>query len=136
MENIYEPYGILVSEDGEILALVEPNYRLEQLFEKNIEPELMIDVDYYEDEDDFFLTVSVVFDDTEIFFELPYGEAWDDLMENEAFAIAIVSKKDFEAGKVENIPVIEIGLNELNLGFIEGAKRTVEVLLGETEEEE
>lgn len=136
MENLYEPYEVLVSEDGEIVVLVEPDDRIQQLLEKNIQPELMVDVDYDEEEEELYLIVSVIFDDTEIFFGLPYGEAWENLIENEAFAIAIITREDFEAGKVEDVPVVEIGLDELTLGFIEGANRTAQVFLGETAEEE
>lgn len=136
MENLYEPYEVLVSEDGEIVVLVEPDDKISQLLEKDTQPELVVDVDYDEEEEELYLAVSVIFDETEIFFGLPYGEAWDELIENEAFAVAVISREDFEAGKVEDVPVVEIGLDEITIGFIEGASRTAQVLIGETAEEE
>lgn len=136
MENLYEPFEILVSEEGEIVILVEPDENLNQLLEDNIQPEIMIDVGYDEEEEDLLLLISVLFSDTEIFFGIPYSEAWSNLIESEAFTIAFITKEDFEAGKFEDVPILEIELDELTIGFIEGANRTAQELLGEIAEEE
>ncbi|MCX7738115.1 MAG: hypothetical protein N2Z80_01665 [Hydrogenothermaceae bacterium] len=135
MENMYEPYEILLSEDGEIVALVEPDEKTEEVVESNTSPETTVDVSYDEEEGELFLTLSLIFDDVEIFLGLPYGETWDSLIEKEAITLAFVSKVDFESEKIEDIPVLEIELDELTVGFIEGANRVAQVLLGEKEEE-
>lgn len=135
MENLYEPYEILLSEDGEIVALLEPDEKIEEMVENDLFPETTVDVSYDEEEGELFLTLSLIFDDVEIFLGLSYGEAWDSLIEKEAITLAFISKVDFESEKMEDIPVLEIELDELTVGFIEGANRVAQVLLGEKKEE-
>lgn len=135
MENLYEPFEVLISEEGEVVVLVEPDGNIEQLIQQDIQPEIMVDVNYDEDEENLLLLISVIFGDTEIFFGIPYGEIWDNLIEKEMFAIAFISRDDFESGKFDDVPILEIGLDELTVGFIEGVNRTAQELLGELTEE-
>lgn len=135
MEKFYEPFEILLSEDGEIVALIEPDEVIQELFEKEIQPEVMVDVGYDEEDDELFLVISVMLDEVEVYLGLPYGEAWDSLIEREAITLAFISKKDFESDKIEDTLSLEIVLDELTVGFIEGANRTAQVMLGEPEEE-
>ncbi|MCX7760616.1 MAG: hypothetical protein N2Z81_05450 [Hydrogenothermaceae bacterium] len=135
MENFYEPYEVVLSDDNKLAVLVEPDENLEKALENAKEPELMVDVDYDEESEELYLLISVIFGEEEIFFGLPYGEAWESLIEEGSFVIAFLPEEEFRSGKFDEVPSIEIEFDDITLGFVEGANRTAEVLLGETEEE-
>lgn len=135
MEKLYEPYEVVISEENKLIVLLEPAEEIEGIFEEETQPELMIDIDYDEEEEELYALISVLFDDLEIFFPLPYGEGWESLTEKGSFVIAMLSKDEFESGKFDEIPIIEIELDDLSLGFMEGAQRTAEILFGQAEEE-
>lgn len=134
MENIYHPYEILETEEGEIVVLVEPDKHLLSLVESQSENvELDVDVDYDEEDEELYILMTVYIGDSEIFFTLPYGESWDSIIDKSSFSIAFISEKDFENKNYDQVPSMTIQLDDLTLGFIEGCKRTAEVLLGEEE---
>ncbi|MEJ5172811.1 MAG: hypothetical protein WHT47_03780 [Hydrogenothermaceae bacterium] len=135
MENFYEPYEVVLSDDNKLAVLVEPDENLEKALENAKEPELMVDVDYDETSEELYLIISAIFDEEEIFFGLPYGEAWESLIEEGSFVIAFIPEEEFRSGKFDEVPSIEIEFDDITLGFIEGANRTAQILLGETEEE-
>lgn len=135
MENIYQPYEILETEEGELIVLVEPDEHLLSVAESQTENvELDVDVDYDEEDEELYIIMTVYMGDSEIFFALPYGESWDSLIDRASFSIAFISEKDFESKNYEEVPTMTVQLDDLTLGFVEGCKRTAEILLGEPED--
>ncbi|MEZ0323463.1 MAG: hypothetical protein ABWJ98_04040 [Hydrogenothermaceae bacterium] len=137
MENFYEPYEVVLSEDGKLFVLIDPDESedLEKAVESGKEPELMVDIDYDEESEELYLIISTIFDEEEIFFGLPYGEAWESLIEEGSFVIAFIREEEFRSGKFDEVSSVEIQFDDLTMGFIEGAQRTAEILIGEAEEE-
>jgi len=134
MEEMYQPFEILLTDDGEVVVLVEPEKNLMSLLQKespNIEVD--IDVDYDDEDEELYLLATAYIDGTEIFFALPYGESWEALAEKGAFTVAFISEADFQKGNSDNTPTITIQLDDLLVGFVEGCQRTAEVLFGESE---
>jgi hypothetical protein len=135
MEEMYQPFEILLTDDGEVIVLVEPEKDLMSLLQKeSLNIEVDIDVDYDDEDEELYLLVTAYIDGTEIFFALPYGESWEALAEKGAFTAAFISEADFEKGNSDNTPTMTIQLDDLLIGFVEGCQRTAEVLLGESEE--
>ncbi|WP_299238621.1 hypothetical protein [Sulfurihydrogenibium sp.] len=135
MEEMYQPFEILLTDDGELVVLVEPEKNLISLLQKeSLNVEVDIDVDYDDEDEELYLLVTAYIDGTEIFFALPYGESWEALAEKGAFTVAFISEADFEKGNSDNTPTMTIQLDDLLIGFVEGCQRTAEVLLGESEE--
>lgn len=135
MENIYQAYEILETEEGEIIVLVEPDEHLLSLVENQEENiELDVDVDYDEEDEELYILMTVYIGDSEIFFALPYGESWESLINKASFSVAFISEKDFENKNYEEVPTMTVQLDDLTLGFIEGCKSTADILLGETED--
>jgi hypothetical protein len=137
MEEMYQPFEILLTEEGELVVLVEPEKDLVSLSKKeSLNIEVDIDIDYDDEDEELYLLVTAYIDGTEIFFALPYGESWEALAEKGAFTVAFISEADFEKGNSDNTPTMAIQLDDLLIGFVEGCQRTAEVLLGESEEVE
>lgn len=136
MENMFQPFEILISEENELIVLVEPEGELISALEnENLSVELDVDVDYDDEDEELYLLFTVYLGENEIFFAIPYGEAWNILVEKGNFQLAFISQTDFDNKKFENVPTITIELDDLTLGFVEGCQRTAEVLLGENFEE-
>ncbi len=136
MENMFQPFEILISEENELIVLVEPEGELLSALEnEKLSLELDVDVDYDDEDEELYLLFTVYLGENEIFFAVPYGEAWNILVEKGNFQLAFISQTDFDNKKFENVPTITIELDDLTLGFIEGCQRTAEVLLGENFEE-
>ena len=135
MENMYQPFEVLETEEGELIVLVEPDEHLLSVVENQSEQvELDVDVDYDEEDQELYIIMTVYVGDSEIFFSLPYGESWETLIDKGSFSIAFISEEDFENKKYENVPSMTIQLDDLTLGFVEGCKRTAEILLGDEED--
>jgi hypothetical protein len=135
MEEMYQPFEILLTDDGEVIVLVEPEKDLMSLIQKeSLNVEVDIDVDYDDEDEELYLLVTAYLDGTEIFFALPYGESWEALAEKGAFTVAFISEADFEKGNLDNTPTMTIQLDDLLVGFVEGCQKTAEVLLEEWEE--
>jgi hypothetical protein len=135
MEEMYQPFEILLTEEGELVVLVEPEKNLIPLLQKeSLNVEVDIDVDYDDEDEELYLLVTAYIDGTEIFFALPYGESWEALAEKGVFTATFISEADFEKGNLDNTPTMTIQLDDLLIGFVEGCQRTAEVLLGESEE--
>ncbi len=136
MENMFQPFEILISEENELIVLVEPEGELiSTLEDENLSVELDVDVDYDDEDEELYLLFTVYLGENEIFFAVSYGEAWSILSEKGNFQLAFISQADFDNKKLENVPTITIELDDLTLGFVEGCQRTAEVLLGENFEE-
>jgi hypothetical protein len=104
------------------------------LFKKeSLNTEVDIDVDYDDEDEELYLLVTAYIDGAEIFFALPYGESWEALAEKGAFTVAFISEADLEKGNSDNTPTMTIQLDDLLVGFVEGCKRTTEVLFEEWE---
>ena len=135
MENMYQPFEILLTEERELVVLLEPDENLTSLLQKeSLNVEVDIDIDYDDEDEELYLLITVYIDGAEIFFALPYGESWEVLAEKGAFTVAFISETDFEKGNLDNTPTMTIQLDDLLIGFVEGCQRTAEVLLGEPEE--
>jgi len=135
MEEMYQPFEILLTEEGELVVLVEPEKNLTSLLQKeSLNVEVDIDVDYDDEDEELYLLITAYIEGAEIFFALPYGESWEVLAEKGAFTVAFISETDLEKGNLNNTPAMTIQLDDLLIGFVEGCQRTAQVLLGESEE--
>jgi len=131
-EHIYQPYDVRMAEDGEIVAIVEPDsYLIEVIENKKSYFELEVDVDFDEEEKEAFLMITLHKDNAQIFIAFPYGEAWDALVENGTITIALLSPADLENGKVSDTITISLDLDDFDRGFIEGASKMLESISGE-----
>jgi hypothetical protein len=132
MGNVYFPYEILATEEGELLVLVEPDEHLSSIIEDRTEDlELDVDVDYDEEDEELYILMTIYIEDSQVFFGLPYGESWDYLIDKASFSVAFVSEKDFKNKKYGNAPILSVEFDDITLGFVEGCKKTADALLGE-----
>lgn len=131
-EHIYQPYDVRMAEDGEIVAIVEPDSYLKEMIEnKESYFELEIDVDYDEEENEAFLMISLHKDNGQIFMAFPYGEAWDALIEKGTITVALISPLDLENGNVADAITLSLDLSDFDRGFIEGASKMWEAIAEE-----
>lgn len=131
-EHIYQPYDVRMAEDGEIVAIVEPDSYLKEMIEnKESYFELEIDVDYDEEENEAFLMISLHKDNGQIFMAFPYGEAWDALIEKGTIIVALISPLDLENGNVADAITLSLDLSDFDRGFIEGAFKMLEAITEE-----
>jgi len=129
MEEIYMPYDVVVSEDNKLVAVFEEDDYLLQELEKEDTPFMVdVDVDFDEEEEEFYLLLSIYKGEVEIFIPFPYGESWDELLDSGELAIVVASKEVLEGQSDEEVKGYVIELDEETLGFIEGAKRVIEIL--------
>ena len=131
-EHIYQPYDVRMAEDGEIVAIIEPDSYLQEMIENKTTPfELEIDVDFDEEENEAFLMISLHKDNGQIFMAFPYGEAWDALVENGIITVALITPLDLESGNVSNALTLSLEIDEFDKGFIEGASKMLEAITQE-----
>jgi len=123
-EHVYEPFDVRMTDDGEIIAIVEPDSYLKQMIE-NEEGcwELEVDVDYDTETDEAYIMISLHKDNGQIFMAFPYGEAWDALIDKGVLTIALLTQFDLDHGNVEDAITVSIEIDEFNKGFISGAAR-------------
>ncbi|RMA93068.1 hypothetical protein [Hydrogenothermus marinus] len=128
-EHIYQPFDVRMAEDGEIIAIVEPESYLKQMIE-NEETcwEMEVDVDYDNETDEAYLMIFLHKDNGQIFIALPYGEAWDALIDKGVITIALLTQFDLDHGDVSDAITISIEIDEFNKGFIAGASRMWEAV--------
>jgi hypothetical protein len=131
-EHIYQPYDVRMAEDGEIVAIVEPDSYLKEMIEdKENCFELEIDVDYDEEENEAFLMISLHKNNGQIFMAFPYGEAWDALIEKGTITVALISPLDLENGNVSDAITLSLDLDDFDRDFIEGASKMWEAVIQE-----
>ncbi len=136
MEKVYQPYDVRMSEDGEIVAIVEPDSYLEEMIEnKETCWEIELDVDYDEESEEPYLLITLHKDKGQIFMAFPYGEAWESLAEKGIITVALITQFDLEQENVHDAITISMELDEHFKGFIDGASRMWEACQVEEEEE-
>jgi len=123
-EHVYEPFDVRMTDDGEIIAIVEPDSYLKQMIENEEDYwELEVDVDYDTETDEAYIMISLHKDNGQIFMAFPYGEAWDALIDKGILTIALLTQFDLDHGNVEDAITVSIEIDEFNKGFIAGAAR-------------
>ncbi len=123
-EHVYQPFDVRMSDDGEIIAIVEPDSYLKQMIENQESCwELEIDVDYDSESDEAYLMIALHKDNGQVFMAFPYGEAWDALIDKGVVTIALLTQFDLDHGNVEDAITVSIEIDEFNKGFIAGAAR-------------
>ena len=128
-EHIYQPFDVRMADDGEIIAIIEPDSYLQQMIEDENTPwEMEVDVDYDLETDESYLMIFLHKDNGQIFMAFPYGEAWDALVEKGVLTIALLSQFDLDHGNVDNAMTLSIEVDDFNKGFIEGASRMIEAV--------
>jgi hypothetical protein len=129
MEHIYQPFDVRITDDEEIIAIVEPDSYLEEMIEnKESCWEIELDVDYDEETEEAFLMVTLHKDNGQIFMAFPYGEAWDALSEKGVITVALLTQYDLDHGDVHDAITITLELDEHLKGFVEGAGRMWEAV--------
>ena len=124
MEHIYQPFDVRITDDEEIIAIVEPDSYLEEMIENHETCwEIELDVDYDEESEEPYLMVTLHKDNGQIFMAFPYGEAWDALSEKGTITVALLTQYDLDHGDVHDAITISLELDEHLKGFIEGAGR-------------
>jgi len=135
-EHIYQPYDVRMSEEGEIIAIVEPDSYLKEMIEnKETCWEIDVDVDYDEDEEEPYLMLTLHKDNGQIFMAFPYGEAWDALSEKGTINIVLLTQFDLDHGDTSDAITISIELDPFIKGYIAGASRMWEAVSEEIEGE-
>ena len=123
-EHVYQPFDVRMSDDGEIIAIIEPDSYLQQMIENEESCwELEVDVDYDNETDEAYLIISLHKDNGQVFMAFPYGEAWDALIDKGVITIALLTQFDLDHGNVEDAISISVEIDEFNKGFIAGAAR-------------
>ena len=129
MENkhVYQAYDIRITDDNEVIAIVEPDSYLKELVEDKSECwELDMDVEFDEEEKELYLVINLYKKNGEIHILLPYGEAWDALIEKGTLTIALLTEYDLEFKDLSDAILLTVEINEFYQGFIVGAERTWE----------
>ena len=137
MEHIYQPFDVRITDDEEIIAIVEPDSYLEEMIENHKTCwEIELDVDYDEESEEAYLMVTLHKDNGQIFMAFPYGEAWDALSEKGTITVALLTQYDLDHGDVHDAITISLELDEHLKGFIEGAGRMWEAVQAVVEKAE
>ncbi len=128
-EHVYQPFDVRMTDDGEIIAIVEPDSYLQQMIE-NEETywELEVDVDYDTETDEAYIMIFLHKDNGQVFMAFPYGEAWDALIDKGLLTIALLTQFDLDHGNVEDAITVSVEIDEFNKGFIAGAARMWEAI--------
>ncbi|NPA17061.1 hypothetical protein [Persephonella sp.] len=135
-EHIYQPYDVRMSEEEEIIAIVEPDsYIKEMISNEETCWEIDVDVDYDEEEHEPYLMVTLHKDNGQIFMAFPYGEAWDALSEKGVISIVLLTQFDLDHGNTSDAITITLELDPFLKGYIAGASRMWEAISEEIEEE-
>ncbi len=124
MEHTYQPYDVRMTEDEEIIAIVEPDSYLKEMIE-NEETcwEIEMDVDYDEETEEPYLVIYLSKDNGQIVMAFPYGEAWDALSEKGVITIALLTQFDLDHGNTSDAITVTVEIDEHFKGFVEGAGR-------------
>ena len=135
-EHIYQPYDVRMSEEGEIIAIVEPDSYIKEMIENKETPwEVDVDVDYDEEENEPYLMVTLHKDNGQVFMAFPYGEAWDALSEKGLISIVLLTQFDLDHGDTSSAITVTVELDGFLKGYIAGALRMWEAVSEEIEEE-
>jgi len=135
-EHIYQPYDIRMSEDEEIIAIVEPDSYIKEMIEnKETCWEIDVDVDYDEEENEPYLMITLHKDNGQIFMAFPYGEAWDALSEKGIISVVLLTQFDLDHGNTSDAITITLELDPFLKGYIAGASRMWEAISEDIEEE-
>ncbi len=135
-EHIYQPYDVRMSEEGEIIAIVEPDSYIKEMIEnKKTCWEIDVDVDYDEEENEPYLMLTLHKDNGQVFMAFPYGEAWDALSEKGVVSIVLLTQFDLDHGDTSNAITVTVELDGFLKGYIAGALRMWEAVSEEIEEE-
>ncbi|NPA54020.1 MAG: MmgE/PrpD family protein [Aquificae bacterium] len=135
-QHVYHPYDIRISEDEEIIAIVEPDSYIKEMIEnKETCWEVEVDVDYDEDEHEPYLIIILHKDNGRIEIELPYGESWEALSEKGVITIVLLTQFDLDHGDLSDAITISINLDEYIKGYVSGATRMWEAVSEEVEGE-
>ncbi len=130
-KHTYQPFDVRMTDDGEIIAIVEPDSYLKQLIETEDEKkcwELEMDVNYDEEDNEAYLIIILTKDNGQIVMQFPYGEAWEALVDKGVITIALLTQFDLDHGNVEDAITMTIEIDEFNKGFIAGAARMWEAV--------
>ncbi|ACO04105.1 MAG TPA: hypothetical protein DEP48_04725 [Persephonella sp.] len=135
-QHIYHPFDVRMTEDEEIIAIVEPDSYIQEMIENDKTCwEVDVDVDYDEEEHEPYLMVTLLKDNGQIFMAFPYGEAWDALSEKGVITVALLTQFDLDHGNVHDAITISIELDPFLKGYIAGAERMWEAVSEEVEGE-
>jgi hypothetical protein len=135
-EHIYQPYDVRMSEEGEIIAIVEPDSYIKEMIEnKDTCWEVDVDVDYDEEEHEPYLMLTLHKDNGQVFMAFPYGEAWDALSEKGVVSIVLLTQFDLDHGDTSDAITVTVELDGFLKGYIAGASRMWEAVSEEIEEE-
>ncbi|WP_029522268.1 hypothetical protein [Persephonella sp. KM09-Lau-8] len=135
-ELVFHPYDVRMSEEGEIIAIVEPDEYLKEMIEnKETCWEVDIDVDYDEEEHEPYLMVTLLKDKGQIAMAFPYGEAWEALSEKGVISIVLLTQFDLDHGDTSDLISITVEIDGFLKGYIAGAMRMWEAVSEEIEEE-
>lgn len=128
-QHVYQPYDVRMTDDGEIIAIVEPDSYLKEMIEnEKTYWEIELDVDYDEEENEAYLMISLHKDNGQIFMAFAYGEAWDSLIEKGIITIALLTQFDLNNKNVSDVISISIEIDDFYRGFIEGAAKMWEAV--------
>lgn len=135
-ELVFHPYDVRMSEEGEIIAIVEPDEYLKEMIEnKETCWEVDIDVDYDEEEHEPYLLVTLLKDKGQISMAFPYGEAWEALSEKGVISVVLLTQFDLDHGDTSEAISITVEIDGFLKGYIAGAMRMWEAVSEEIEEE-
>ncbi len=135
-EHIYQPYDVRMSEEGEIIAIVEPDSYIKEMIEnKKTCWEVDVDVDYDDEENEPYLMITLHKDNGQVFMVFPYGEAWDALSEKGLISVVLLTQFDLDHGNTSEAITVTIELDGFLKGYIAGASRMWEAVSEEIEEE-
>lgn len=135
-EHIYQPYDVRMSEEGEIIAIVEPDSYIKEMIEnKKTCWEIDVDVDYDDEENEPYLMLTLHKDNGQVFMAFPYGEAWDALSEKGVISIVLLTQFDLDHGNTSDAITVTVELDGFLKGYIAGALRMWEAVSEEIEEE-
>ena len=123
-EHVYQPFDVRMTDDGELIAIIEPDSYLKQMIENEESCwELEVDVDYDTETNEAYLMIFLHKDNGQIFMAFPYGEAWDALIDKGVVTIALLTQFELEHEDVHDAITVSIEVDEFNQGFIAGASR-------------
>jgi len=108
MEHIYQPYDVRMTDDEEIIAIIEPDSYLKKMIE-NEETcwEIELDVDYDEETEEPYLVIYLSKDNGQVVMAFPYGEVWDALSEKGVITLALLTQFDLDHGNVSDAITIK-----------------------------
>ncbi len=135
-QHVYHPYDVRISEDEEIVVILEPDSYLKEMIEnKETCWEVEVDVYYDDDEHEPYLLVIIHKDNGRIEMAFPYGEAWDALSEKGVITIVLITQFDLDHRNFDDAITISIDLDNFIKGYIAGAMRMWEAVSEEVEGE-